>query len=746
MKLSRLLIAAIFIVGTAFAGLSYAQTDSKASDVDSLVKLSKGFSRMLGSPKSKTKDAGDADVQVPAPRDFRARLPFPRNCGAFLRVSSLGKLDQSVGRFFKGTSDAEFSVLATLRLTDYRKVIGAIDPNAELAIMGFCESAPPRFAVVLPVRENKFATFVEALAQTVPEKDRSFSIGSDGRTANFSLSLPDPIVIVARQVNPGYVALVQAKDAILLDEFEPNRLVSPNDEPPPSLIDPTITFESTVVGLEQLTREDRPFWIETTQFLEGIEDKLANMQVAANIAEIREHIRQNLGHVRIDVSADNFGVYVSTQTFPRPNSQGEKIHRSYRNLTMLNADADRFFTVLPDVEAPISGHAEIPAELAKALPKPFNRLQFVEYSLNLPEEKGLPAESWQFYLEVDDADEFVKEMIIPKAREIGSYVGSKQVEDIGAQLFGAIAERRLDRQQNRRRPPRNYADPEAAAQRGATLGNLLGGALGSSAGEQAAMKPYKFDNFTMYVSDLETYSRQKSLMKAEAEGTAPKDGPSLLFDRDRPLLSALDVLMANVQNGDALQSALLSSANAKAEQVDDSPLFARVSTIVVLDKKHVLIGLGDETLLHYAVNNWKSLSNEKIRYLALRRDRDSLVALNNLIRHIPNLPQTYLTSAIRLDLASGQAYYNWIAGPYLKNAPKWTGAELPGDMPKPLVVSSIGPVDECTRVVAPYQTISGVFTTFSGGKTPLQLILQSTANSSDDSDEDESEDLDDVFN
>ena len=83
---------------------------------------------------------------------------------------------------------------------------------------------------------------------------------------------------------------------------------------------------------------------------------------------------------------------------------------------------------------------------------------------------------------------------------------------------------------------------------------------------------------------------------------------------------------------------------------------------------------------------------------------------------------------------------------YLKNAPQWTGAELPGDMPKPLVVSSIGPVDECTRVVAPYQTISGVFTTFSGGKTPLQLILQSTANSSDDSDEDESEDLDDVFN
>ncbi len=746
MKLSKLFATAILIIGIAFSGDSYAQTVvPQPSDIEALIRLSKGFSKILDSSKSKADDAEEADSNLPASGRVVAKLPFPRNCGAFLRFSSLDELDRAAGKFFKGTSDAEFSVLATLRLTDYRRVVAAIDRDAEFAIMGFCETAPPKFAVVLPVRERKFAPFIQALAQTVPEKERSYSIGSDGKTANVALKLPETVVVVARQVNPGYAALVLASDAGLLDEFEPDQLASPNDEPEPSLVEPVVTFESTVLGLEQLTREDRPFWLETTRVMKGVEKTLENLQVAANLTEIRERVRQNLGYVRVDVSVDDFGVYVATQTAPRPNSQAEKLHRSYRNLSLLNADADRFFTVLPDVEAPIAGQTEIPAELAKSLPKPFNRLQYVEYSLNLPLQTELPAESWLFFLRVDNADEFVKEMIIPKAREIGSYLGAKQAEDIGSQLLGGLAERRLDRQMSRRRPPRNPANPEAAAALGSTIGSLIGGAIGADSGQQAAMKPYKFDNFTMYVSDLETYARQTKLMKAEAEGNAPVDsGSSLLFNRDRPLLSALEVLMANVQNGDALQRSMLDSANARAEQIDDSPLFARKSNIVVLDKNHVLIGMGNETLLHYAVNNWKSLFDKKTRYLSMRRDRDSLVALDNLVKRVPDLSQTYLTSSIRLDLFSGQAYYRWIAEYYLKDAPKWVGNDFPNDMPKPLIVSTIREFDECSRIVAPYRTIAGVFRTFSGGLTPLQLIMRSKSKAPEEAEEEE-ENLDDLF-
>jgi hypothetical protein len=743
MKILKLLLPTLLIIGIAFSNAAYAQTEKKASDVEPLLKISKGLSKLINAPKTKTApDPGAAEAD--AADDYsNAPLPFPVNCGAFLRVSSLNNLDQGARKFFQKTSDVDFSVLSTLRLTDYRKVLAAVDTNAELAMTAFCESAPPKFALVLPVRERNFPAFIEALAQTTPEKDRSFSIGSDRKTANLSLVLGEPFVVVARQINPNYVVLVLAQDARILDEFEPSRLAALTDEAAPSLVEPVLTFETTVRGLEQLTREGRPFWREVTEILTQLETTLANMEVAANITEIREYVRQNLGKVRVDATIDEYGVYVSTQTLPRPRSQAEKIRRSYQNLSVLNASADRFFVVLPDVEAPIAGQTEIPKELANTLPSPFNRVRFVEYSLNLPLETELPAESWLFYLEVDDADEFVKEMIIPKAREIGSYVGSKQAEDVASQLFGAIAERRLDRQSRRSRPPRSYADPEAAAARGATLGSLLGSAIGADSGEQMAMKAHKFDDYTMYIGDLETYARQKSLMRAEAQGYAPYAEPTLLFDRNRPLLSALDVLMMNVQNGDSLQSALLSSANARAELVDNSPLFARTSKIIVLDKQHVLVGLGNETLLHYAVNNWKSLRNPRIRYLSLRRDRESIVALRNLIQQIPDLDNSYLTSAIRLDLASGQAYYQWIADYYLPNAPKLNVNEFPDDMSKPLVVSTVGVNNECTRVVASHKMIADVFKTFSGGADPLQLILQPKANTT--AEPGAAEDLDSVF-
>ena len=188
------------------------------------------------------------------------------------------------------------------------------------------------------------------------------------------------------------------------------------------------------------------------------------MEVAANITEIREYVRQNLGKVRVDATVDEYGVYVSTQTLPRPRSQAEKIRRSYQNLSVLNASADRFFVVLPDVEAPIAGQTEIPKELANTLPSPFNRVRFVEYSLNLPLETELPAESWLFYLEVDDADEFVKEMIIPKARN-RQLCRLEASGSVASQLFGAIAERRLDRQSRRSRPPEATRIEAAAARR-----------------------------------------------------------------------------------------------------------------------------------------------------------------------------------------------------------------------------------------------------------------------------------------
>lgn len=182
MKILKLLLPTLLIIGIAFSNAASAQTEKKASDVEPLLKISKGLSKLINAPKTKTApDPGDAEAD--AADDYsNAPLPFPVNCGAFLRVSSLNNLDQGARKFFQKTSDVDFSVLSTLRLTDYRKVLAAVDTNAELAMIAFCESAPPKFALVLPVRERNFPAFIEALAQTTPEKDRSFSIGSDRKT------------------------------------------------------------------------------------------------------------------------------------------------------------------------------------------------------------------------------------------------------------------------------------------------------------------------------------------------------------------------------------------------------------------------------------------------------------------------------------------------------------------------------------------------------------------------------------
>ncbi len=757
-SLRTLLLAAVATTFAFVAATGYAQTPKDAGDVASIKKFSQGFTKIFSSKPATEQPAEPEEVKevaenaANAPKaDGKLLAPIPRNVGVVLRAASLKKLDATAEKFFEQTSGKQFSLLATLRLTDYRQVLGAIDQDAEVAIMAFCEAAPPQFVVALPVAEKNFKTFVNALGQATPKESRNVSIGSDGKTANITIALGEPTVVVAKQVSSQYVALTTSTAAYLLNEFSADNLV-PNSAPilSASLVEPSLSVEATPLGLKELTEQDRPFWQEVTAILSELQETLKESALDANLVEIREYVRQNLLALRLDVSIDDYGVYVATKTIPRPGSTGEKRVASYKGLSPLNIEADRFFLVLPEVEAPLSGQNEIAPQLASTLPKPFNRLRFVEYSLNLPLESELAAESWQFFLEVDNAEEFVKEMIVPKAREVGAYIGSKQVEDVGSQIFGALAERRLDRQTGRNRQPRRLVDPNEAAARGAALGNLLGNAIGADSGEQMAMKKYKFDDYTMYISDLETYTRQMNLKRAEEKGeAAPQQGSDLIFSRDRPLLSALDVLMANVQNGDNFQNSLLRSANEKAEQVDNSPLFARKSNIIVLDKTHILVGLGNEDLLHYACNNWKSLGNSSIRYLSLTHEPTGVHNMQAIGKQIPDLAGSDFVSAIRVDLAEGQAYYRWIAQNYLPGAPQLNEATFPDDMPKALILSSVAGNEECTRVVAPLKTIEGAFKTYSGGQTPLQLILSAQANAKNaskaDDEEEESEDLDDLF-
>ena len=729
----------VLIVTCVFTSATFGQEKESKGDLGTLFKIGKGVSQIFNSPKTEKEDATSNRPSNDASGKGLC-APLPKDVGVVVSIPSLDDLDRGLEKFFQKTSDASISASAILRLTDYRQALVQIDSRSEIALAIFCESAPPRLAVLLPVKEKNFADFIKGLAQITPAKERSYTIGSDGKTANVAMKLPELLTVVARQITPDYVVLLQASDSEILASFDSDNLAENlRDENPPSLLSPVLSLYASPKGIENLTTGDRPFWNELERLVTSLETDFEIPNLRENLVEIREYIATNLATTRVDLSIDDYGTYFAVQTEPKRGSTGEQRVASYKNLPALNVDADRFFVVLPDVEAPISGQTEISPVLASSLPKPFDRLRYIEYSINLPLEGELAAESWQFYLEVDDAMEFVKETIIPKAREIGSYIGSKQAEEVGAQLFGSIAERRQNRRIGGGRPLFG-SNPEQAAERGATLGSLIGSAVGANSAEQMTMKPHKFDKFEMYVTDLETYARQKALMKAEERGESTENSSSLLFDRNRPLLSIAEVALANAQNGEPLERVVVRAANQKAEQVTNAPLLARKSNIVILDKNHVLVGLGNETDLRYPVNNWKSLSNSSIQYLSITPNVDGIVNLKNLNAQIPEPNKVGLVSATRLDFSKGIAYYRWLAQNYLP-LPQ-IKVELP-NAPQALVASTVENGKECTRIVLPNKLIAVAFHSFAGGVSPLQLLTKQKNSQKDQ--KDDSEDLDSVF-
>ncbi|MDO5307934.1 MAG: hypothetical protein Q4G03_00340 [Planctomycetia bacterium] len=734
--------AFFFAIFVLFAPSASAQEER---DLGSVVKFSQGLSQLFKSPKTtdSAEPEEDASLVSSATASYQSVLPVPQSAGLVVEISSLTSLDAGIKEFFKGTSDTEFSILSSLRLTEFRRVLAKISQDAPLGVLVFTRNAPLELAVVLPVEQKDFQGFVESLTSACKCAKPQFNEQKD--VANFQLKFKETVDVVAKVVNERYIAIVPAGSEALFTDLQPSFLRA-DTTPPQGLKAPVLIFEGTPTGLANLTAANRPIWGELAQAVEVLKRE-RNIALELDVNKIRDYIAQNLQRVRIEVGVDEYGLYTATETTPRPNSEGSRRISSYHVVTPLNTEADRFFSVLPDVEAALAGQTEFTSVLTQALPKPFNRLRFVEYSLTLPTDGELLGESWLFYLEVDDAEEFAKELIIPKAREIGRYIGSKTASDAASQLMGNLAERRQSRQFSRRNPPRRAADPERASAVGGALGSALGGLLGESAGEETAMKENRINGYKTYISDIETYVRQTALMRAEEQGYQSPSLFSELFKGDRPLASGIGLLMAAVENGNDMQAFFLQSSNAQALEVDQSPLIARKGYLVILDKNHILYGLGNQDLLRLGISNYRSLSNPRVRYLSQTPDPDAPYALKRLGMQIPDLAHTNMVAAVRIDPSSAQAYYRWIRDYYFPNLPLVVEETLSPQTPKALLVTSVTPQSEIARFVLPHATTSNLFETFANGMTPLQAVLsgQKSGASADGGSESSGEDLDDLF-
>lgn len=699
-------------------------TKSKGKDLAPLKNFSSGFSKLLSAPKQKEAADESTDVaaaSAPQPKQPTSSFkgtPIPTNVGAVLQIPSLAVLDSAVSQFFQQTSETNLSILTSLKLTAYRGALNCVDVNAPAQILVFTETTPPQLAVLLPVGNKQLLPFLNAVTKAADSGKPK--VDGKTQTGTFTLNLSEPVNLIARQVSDQYIVVTSADSTLALDSFEPSNLTNQTANiVPEGIRSPILSISVTATGLQEISKSDRPFWQELSEILTLLKKDFPALS-EVNLDEIHRYIAENLNGVRYDLGVNNYGLYAALQLQAKPKSQAAKQLASYREPYPFNPSPDRFFSVLPDVESAIAGQADLSAALTETLPKPFNRVRFVEYCLGLPADNELAAESFLFYIEVDDTEEFAREMIIPRAREIGRYVGSKQAAEAASQLMGGLAERRQARQQGRRIPERRQANPERAAEIGGALGTAIGGLIGESAGEESAMKEYRLNGFKMYVSDIETFTRQSALMKAEKESLVAPETKRVGMGSFSPA----EALVTALQNTDSLQRNLLQSANQEAAKIAPTSLFARQGFLVILDKNTILYGLGNQELLKLAVNNYRSTKESAVRYLTTVQDVDGITALANLASVIPNLDETNVIGAMRIDAAGAQAYYGWLQKNYFPEAPVLTQSQLPATTPKLLVVSSVLPQRSVQRFVLPHKTVANFVQTFAGGATLPELLLK----------------------
>lgn len=738
-----LLLGAVFALGTANV---FAQTPpDDAKKPASPFAWTKKFTQLIAPDGNDVAETPEPPaVAPPRPDAERPRppkpLPIPANVGAVLETPSLRALDAGISTFFAQTSGVEFAPLTALRLTPFRSALSALDFDAPAGVFVFCETVPPTPVLVLPV--DDFPRFVKALGADAKKPDAA------GR-----VRISKPLDAFAQPFGRGFAAVYLPENADAAARFlnapAPTR---PTPRLRPGLKTPFLTATLTPRGVAVLGDPRRPFWGELNAFLTANLGDNAGFPIAANLDAFRQKFQNDLAQVRIDVALDEYGTYISTQTEPNPRSPGARRLAAVPFASPVDFTADRFFYILPNAEAPISGQAELSPPLVADLPAPFNRLRRVEYSLNLPRVGELAAESWLFYLEVDDAKAFVRELTVPNAKKIGRYMGEKQASELGAQIFGNIAARRLERQTGRRRPPRNYVDPQAAAERGAALGALIGGAIGESAGEKEALKEFDFYGYKAYISDLETYTRQTAIMRADEQGKIPPK--PIVLNGDRVLLGLAGELISGLETG-ALETgtrdAFFDSAFADERFADPTPLFARRSVNVILDERRLLVGLGNERFLRAALDNWNAVAAveraiadaEKAaadaasrgeplpprppvpvpRYAADVQDVDFPVNWRNLGAQIPADDEFNVLGAVRFSPVDAQIMGAWLRQNYFPTLPDFAPKTLPKGTPQTLWTSSVSGGREFVRGVVPNRTIADVVRTFCDGKTPFELIL-----------------------
>ncbi|MDO4856811.1 MAG: hypothetical protein Q4A17_02575 [Thermoguttaceae bacterium] len=515
---------------------------------------------------------------------------LPANSAVILRASSVRDFNE---RLEKLTETNFLMLFKTLGKGSYAKQVA---PDNPLGAVLFPAGGTFQWAAFVPMKNyKKFIALLEvntdAFESDVPEGTVS-AVSETLCVAPFhgyALFGPNPAILKSVMAAPKFSGAVSFT--------------------PCAIKDPTLSIELTNVLIRFLVQEGRigmeefapVFTPEMLGIQEGSEQMALAKQYFDRINDSISWMDANIQSARIDLSIQDSSTVLSTSFLPKPGTPlAEKILDPYVPLISTRLDNLSFLKVVPTWPSPLFGQVDIPPLTAEKLDAPFNRIRHVEFSLMTPPQNGRLAEGWCFFLEVNDSKAFIKELLVPRAEEVGGQFGANTMSEIGRDLAQQSAERRLNRQLNRQRPPRRYVNPEEAAQRGEMIGGLIGGLIGKAVAKKEAMKVQDYMGYDLYSSDLVQYTQLKKRIKEQNEGTAP---PIQLGGGQPGGLVGL--LIQQLVTGEAnlnLQEQIMGDMK---EDPADPPLVATRNLIVTLDPHHLLIVPGNDYVLYDAMRRWR---------------------------------------------------------------------------------------------------------------------------------------------
>ena len=691
---------------------AFAQTDGESddffdNDAPAAEKADQGASNQTDGAEDDNSAASDGSEKLPevspdedtlekqtdtiAISGERLENVIPGDALVILRTTTVAHLNRELKQLLEKLGISKLSPVEMLRVSPYGKAVRAIDPKRTIGVIYLRGTQRPQPLVFLPVRDYK--SFAEGLGADHPS-EREYEPSEVKKVRGWSV-LP----------TKGFAVLFKTEAAETAQRLQRTAPFALNRYTPSGLKAPDFSIEVTENGIQTLaqiaeiaSRDFKPAIHDALSGVDLLDSKLDDetaAKVPEKISELLYRAGRNLYSVRIDGRIADNDIFTSTVLRPYQDTPlARQIADQGGPKVPTSLDGPSFLRVLPDTTAPIAGQMDISPEAAQEFDPPFNRVRHIEYSLALPMQGELLAESWSFFLEVDDAEAFVKELILPKAHEVGSYIGKEKAAELGAQLLGNLAARR----RARGLPPLLFGSPEEAARQGESIGARLGSEMGGNMGEKQAMQTQRFEGYSLIVADMELYTNVMREKRAREAGDLPRKE---IFITGEPTLRVLlGTLLEGLQTG-SLEDSLRGQLHVGYQ--GNTPMMAKENLILTLDDSHILIVPGNRQMLRGAVSIWDDPSAaaeyQSSRYRNWEEDWDALCGEMNM-------PEVQLLRAVmRIDPPSVKNEADYIRQYYFSDLPNPFPKPIPRDLPCMLSVSTTAPETALMYGVIPNEII-----------------------------------------